>query len=180
MKNFTAIALALLALPSLAPSSAQAGVIIGAIAGDIGTGALIGGSIGAAAGGAVYFTQIHEPHSLGACGSRTTVQCFIDDAAELGIYAGLFSSVGGILSVDADLSTDALVGYFKNKYRFINSTEALTDLSQVIKGKFKQQVENSPGASGALIRLNQAEIESALASASISESELMLLVNDLK
>ncbi len=167
MKNLFSSTLVLLAMFTLQPKKAEAGLAIGAIAGDAGAGAAIGAIVGG--GGMILLCTITGAGKDGFSGPL------------FGILMGIpTAGIGALLDVDASLNQEVLAKGFKTQYPFLNNAEALSSLASLAKTKFHEGALAHPEEKSYLVRFTHLEVAQALAGASISPEQFAQISNDLQ
>lgn len=121
---------------------------------------------------------------------------FVSMGAIYGVGGGIIGSiVGGVVSIfnpgvggqiirtsivldaDGSLPHSALVHGLSQKYSFVDNQATIEDLAKVINQKY---VNQNNGEAMVIVRLSENEVQAIFESSGISDSELAMIINDLK
>lgn len=91
-------------------------------------------------------------------------------------------SVGDIilitLGTDGSLEQNKLTEMFFNKYPFIEDTQSIDNLSTLVHERFVEQF--NPEEKNIIVSVNESEVREIFKSTDLTESELQILIKDLK
>lgn len=177
MKNAIASFLLFVTLINITISKAEAGLGIISVA-AVGTGvSLVASSNGndSASIVAIAFVAMGVIYGVGGGILGTIVG---------GVVSIFNPSVGGqiihasiVLEADGSLPQSALVYEFSKKYSFVDNQETIKNLASVVNQKYMQQKMEQDLV---VVRLTENEVNEIFESSELLDSELAIIINDLK